>query len=106
MHAQTELRIRVSKPLKTEWQARARADGVSLSHAVRTASRLGMLLGPARLRESVSTISAIRRDFHAAIAGLNEIAATGHVDEPGKLRAAVARLYEAADATSTFLRKR
>ena len=59
MRAETAIRVRVSTTLKTEWQARARADGISLSHALRTAGRLGMILGPARLHESVTAISAI-----------------------------------------------
>lgn len=106
MRAESAIRIRVSTKLKTEWQARARADGISLSHALRTATRLGMILGPARLHESVTTISAIRRDLHAAIAELTSIAATGSGAEADKARAAVARAYEAADATATFLRMR
>jgi hypothetical protein len=106
MRAETELRIRVSKRLKDAWQARAREDGVSLSHVIRTAGRLGMILGPARLHESVSKISAIRRDLQAANAELIKLATAAPAVEPGRLRAAVASVHEAADATATFLRQR
>lgn len=106
MRAQTEIRVRLSKPLKTEWQARARADGVSLSHAVRTAGRIGMLLGAARLHESISMVSAIRRDLHSLDASLHEIATAGPGIEPDELRAVVASIYEAAEAVTAFLRRR
>ena len=106
MRAETEIRVRLSKTLKAAWKARARDDGISLSHAIRTAGRLGMLLGPARLHESVSKISAIRRDLHAIDASLQLIATAGPDIEAGELRAAVARVHEAADAATNFLRRR
>lgn len=75
MRADSAIRIRVSDELKSEMQTRARADGISLSHALRTAGRLGLLLGPGRLHQAVATVSAMRRDLHAATADLHQIAA-------------------------------
>lgn len=106
MRSETELRIRVSKTLKNEWKARARADGVSLSHVLRTAGRFAMLLGPAHLQTTVAHVGAIRRELHAVNAELSRIALEGHRIEPGDLRAAIARAHEAADATAVFLRRR
>jgi hypothetical protein len=106
MRAETELRIRVSKTLKTEWKARARADGVSLSHVLRTAGRFAMLLGPGHLQDAVAHVSAIRRELHAANTELSRIAVEGSRIDPAELRAAVARTHEAADATTVFLRRR
>ncbi|MDI1347061.1 MAG: hypothetical protein PSV22_23670 [Pseudolabrys sp.] len=106
MRAETAIRLRISGPLKAEWQARARADGISLSHALRTAGRLGMLLGPARLQEAVSAISALRRDLHVAVSELRDVATSGPGIEPDRRRAAIASVHEAAEATTTFLRNR
>jgi hypothetical protein len=105
MRASSAIRIRVSDELKSEMQTRARADGISLSHALRTAGRLGLLLGAGRLNQAVATVSAMRRDLHAATADLHQIAADGGVS-PDELRAALARVYEAADAAAVFLRRR
>ena len=105
MRASSAIRIRVSDELKSEMQTRARADGISLSHALRTAGRLGLLLGAGRLNQAVATVSAMRRDLHAATADLHQIAADGGIS-PDELRAALARVYEAADAAAVFLRRR
>jgi hypothetical protein len=102
----TGVRIRVSDALKTEWKARARADGTSLSHVVRTAVRLAMLVGPARIQEAVSAINAMRHDLHAVATDLHKIAERDAGVEPDRLRAAVASAHEAAEATAIFLRKR
>lgn len=106
MRTDTQLQIRVSKTLKSEWKARAQAEGVSLSHALRTAGRLGMLLGPRHLQDAVAAVHAMRQELHAIIAELTEIGAAGSRVEPGVLREAIARAYEAADATTQFLRRR
>ena len=105
MRASSAIRIRVSDELKSEMRTRARADGISLSHALRTAARLGFLLGPGRLHETVATVAAMRRDLHAAAADLHQIAADGAINSD-ELRAALTCVYEAADAAATFLRKR
>jgi hypothetical protein len=106
MRSETMLQIRVSAALKREWKARAQAEGVSLSHALRTAGRLGMLLGPGHLQDAVAAVHAMRRELHAIIAELTEMAAAGSRIEPSVLREAIARAYEAADATTHFLRRR
>ena len=106
MRAETEIRVRLSRPLKAAWKARARDDGISLSHAIRTAGRLGMLLGPARIQETVATVSAMRRDLHSLDASLQMIASGGPGIDPSEVRAVVARVHEAADAATNFLRRR
>ena len=106
MRTETMLQIRVSAAVKKEWQARARADGVSLSHVLRTAGRFAMLLGPRHLQDTVAHVAAIRRELHAANTELSRIAVEGSHIDPAELRAAVARTHEAADATTVFLRRR
>ena len=102
----TGLRIRVTDALKSEWQARARADGTNLSQLVRISARLGILLGPARLKDAVADISAMRRDLHAVAAYLNKLAQQSAAADPEQLRAALASAHKAAEATSAFLRRR
>lgn len=102
----TGVRIRVSDSLKSEWRARARADGTTLSQMVRISARLAVLLGPARLRETIITISSMRRDLHAVAADLHKLAQENASVDPEQLRAALASAHEAAEATSAFLRRR
>lgn len=102
----TGIRIRVLDSVKAEWQARARADGTSLSHLMRTAARLAMLAGPRRVKETVATIDAMRRDLHAVAMDLHKIAEGNTAFRPDEVRAALARAHEAAEATSAFLRRR
>lgn len=106
MRADTAIRLRISNALKEEWQKRARADGVSLSHLLRTAGRLGMIIGPGRLQETITTLDAIRRDLHAANVELKGLCSTSTAIEPGRVRTAVASVNEAADAVTEFLRRR
>lgn len=101
----TGVRIRVSDALKSEWQARARADGITLSHLLRVSARLGILLGPARLKDAIAAIGAMRRDLHAVVADLNRLAQENTADSE-QLRATLASAHEAAEATSAFLRRR
>jgi hypothetical protein len=97
--------LRISEDLKIELQKRARADGVSLSHAMRTACRLGMLVGASRLNDAVSTIGTIRRDLHGINAELRKLLDRGQPVDADEIRAAVARVHVAAEAAASFLQR-
>jgi cytochrome c556 len=92
--------------LKAEWQDRARADGVSLSHVLRTSCRIAMLAGPTRLRGTMKTIRAMRRDLHGINAELQKLADGRQPVDLAEIRAAVARVHVAAEAAASFLQRR
>lgn len=105
MRADGVIRLRIPSTLKKEWQDRAEGYGISLSHALRTAGRLGMIAGPRRLQDTITALDAMRRDLNAASAELKSLRATTSID-PERVRAAVLGINQAADAVSDFLRRR
>lgn len=105
MRSDSVIRLRIPSALKKEWQERAQDNGISLSHALRTAGRLGMLAGPGKLQNTIAGLDAMRRELHAANADLKNLCSTAGID-PGRVRAAVASVNQAADAVTDFLRRR
>jgi hypothetical protein len=106
LRTETTIGLRVAEDLKAEWQDRARAEGVSLSHILRTSCRIAMLIGPSRLRGALKTIGAIRRDLHGINAELRKLADGRQPVDLNEIRAAVARVHVAAEAAASFLQRR
>jgi hypothetical protein len=106
LRTETTIGLRVSEDLKAEWQDRARADGVSLSHILRTSCRIAMLVGPTRLGGALKTIGAMRRDLHGINEELRKLADGSLPVDTDEIRAAVASVHVAAQAAASFLQRR
>lgn len=105
MRADALLRIRISGQTKREWLALADQHGVRLSDFVRTACRLGAVLGHQRLAEGLADIASARRDLHVIADELRRIA-DGSAASPDDLRAALKRVHATTDRLSVVLRGR
>jgi len=106
MRADALIRIRVADRIKREWSAHADAHGVRLSDFVRTACRLGSLIGYQRLADGLADIACARRDLHAIADELRRIAHDNPQLSIEDIRGPLARVHATTDALSAVIRRK
>ncbi len=105
MRADALIRIRVSEATKGEWIAHADQHGVALSDFVRTACRLGALIGHTRLAEGLADIASARRDLHSVAAELRRIAHENPQLGAEQIRCVLSQVHATTDVLSSAIRR-
>jgi glycosyltransferase A (GT-A) superfamily protein (DUF2064 family) len=104
VRADAVIQIRVAEATKTEWCEHADQHGVALSDFIRTACRLGALIGYRRLADGLTDIASSRRDLHAVAEQLRHIAADNPQLARDALRDALAQVHATTDVLSAIIR--
>jgi len=104
LRADAVIQIRVAETTKSEWFAHADRHGVALSDFIRSACRLGALVGYRRLADGLADIASARRDLHAVAEELRQIVADNPQLAPDALQQTLAQVHATTNMLSAIIR--